>query len=187
MQMTYQYGYLGGDEEALKQAERAMSLPNEFGKFSGLHVNPSKSFAVLKRVCGPLPECYVGLEVRERVKYLGVLIGQGNAEQAYAGPMAKMKSTATFLKTLPLDLWERAEIYKVWVHPVVQLTAQVYVPSQKVLTTLNVIFKIALGISIWDLSPAMLALPYNQGGVWAYPLGLLAISVWALVPNCSKG
>ena len=162
----------GGDEEALKQAERAMSLLNEFGKFSGLHVNPSKSFAVLKRVCGPLPKHYVGLEVRERVKYLGVLIGQVNAEQAYAGPMAKMKSRATFLKTLPLDLWERAEIYKVWVQPVVQLTARVYEPSQKVLTTLNVIFKIALGISTWDLIPAMLALPYNQGGVWTYPLAV---------------
>ena len=162
----------GGDEEAMEQAERAMRLLREFGRYSGPHVNPSKSFAVLKRVSGPLPERYVGLEVRERVKYPGVLIGQVNAEQAYAGPMAKMKSRAALLKTLPLDLSERAGIYKIWVQPVVQLTAQVYKPSQKVLTILNIIFKIALGISTRDLSPAMLALPYSQGGVWTYPLAV---------------
>ena len=37
----------------------------------------------------------------------------------------------------------------------VQLTAKIYEPSQKVLFALTVVFKMAPGLSSWDLSPAM--------------------------------
>ena len=109
----------GGGDEALQRAETAMQLLKEFGQYSGLRVNRDKSFAILKRTTGSLPTHYVGLAVKENVRYLGVLIGSVTAEQAYAAPMAKMKARAAFLKTLPLSLWERAEIFKIWVQPVV--------------------------------------------------------------------
>ena len=80
-----------------------------------------------------MPATYVGLAVKERVQYLGVQIGHVTAEQAYAPSMAKMKAHAASLKTLPLELCEKAAIFKIWVQLVVQLTAKVWEPSQKVL------------------------------------------------------
>ena len=114
----------------------------------------------------------MGLTVKERVRYLGVQIGHVNAEQAYAAPMAKMKARAALLKTLPLDLQEKAKIFEMWIKPVVQLTANIYEPSQKVLSALNVIFKMALGLSSWALGPAMVAEPVNRGGVATFPLAV---------------
>ena len=84
--------------------------------------------------------------------------------------MAKMTAQAAFLKTLLLELQEKAEIFKIWIQPVVQLTAKIYEPSQKVLSALNVVFKMALGLSSWGLSPAMVAEPVNRGGVATFPL-----------------
>ena len=83
--------------------------------------------------------------------------------------MAKMTAQAAFLKTLLLELQEKAEIFKIWIQPVVQLTAKIYEPSQKVLSALNVVFKMALGLSSWGLSPAMVAEPVNRGGVATFP------------------
>ena len=97
----------------------------QFGAVSGLKVNMGKSFAILKRRSGPVPERYVGLTVKDRVRYLGVQIGHVNAEQAYAVPMAKMKARAAFPKTLPLELQEKAEIFQIWIQPVVQQTAKI--------------------------------------------------------------
>ena len=54
----------------------------------------------------------------------------------------------------------------------VQLTPKIYEPSQKLLSALNVIFKMALGLSSWDLSSAMVAEPVSRGGVATYPLAV---------------
>ena len=129
----------------------------EFRVFSGLKVDEKKSFALLKQQMEALPARYVGLRVKERVRYLGVQIGLVNAEQADAPSMAKMKEQAAILKTLPLELSEKAVICmicKIWIQLVAQLTAKVYNPLQKVLSAFNVIFRMVLGLSTWDLSPA---------------------------------
>ena len=107
----------GGDDAAYRQAQMAIRVLQEFGAYSRLQVNMGKSFAVLNRHYGPIPAKYVRLPVKERVRHLGVQIG--NAEQAYAAPMAKMKARAAFVKTLPLDVQEKAEILKIWIQPVV--------------------------------------------------------------------
>ena len=148
-----------------------MRALHEFGTFSGLKVNMQKSFAILKRQSGPVPQRYVGLTVKDRVRYLGLQIRDVNAEQAYAALMAKMKARAAFLKTLPLEFQEKAEIFRIGIQPVVQ-AAKSYEPSKKVLSALNVMFKKALGLSSWDLSPAMVAQPVNRGGVATYPMAV---------------
>ena len=112
----------GGNAAAERQAQSAMRVLQEFGAFSGLKVNMQKSFAILKRQSCPAPERYVGLTVKDKVRCLGVQIGHVNAEQAYAAPMAKMKARVAFLKTLPLEVQEKAEIFRIWIQPVVQLT-----------------------------------------------------------------
>ena len=79
MQMIYSFGYRGG-ADVERQAQIAMNVLQEFGIYSGLKVNMGKSFAVLKRQTGPIPERFLGLTVKERVQYLGVQIGHVNVE-----------------------------------------------------------------------------------------------------------
>ena len=45
------------------------------------------------------------------------------------------------MQTLPLELKEKAEFFKILIQPLVQLIAQVYQQSQKVFTTLNLIYR----------------------------------------------
>ena len=40
------------------------------------------------------------------------------------------------------------------------------------LSSLNVIFKMALGLTTWDLSPAIVAEPLDHGGVQTFPLAV---------------
>ena len=94
----------GGVAAGGRQAQTAMNLLHEYGIYLEPKVNMAKSFAVLKQTSDSIPERYVGLTVKERVRYLGVQVGHVNAEQAYAAPMAKMKARVAFLKTLPPEL-----------------------------------------------------------------------------------
>ena len=106
---------------------------------------------------------HVGLVVKEKVCYVGVQIGHLNAEQVYAPSMAKMNVQVAFQKTLPLELSKKVAIFKTWIRLVVQLTTKVLEPSVKVLLALNVIYKMALGMSSCDINPAMVAEPMNRG------------------------
>ena len=119
----------GGKAASERQAESALRVLQKFGAFSVLKVNMQKSFAISKRQSGRVSKRYVGLTVKDRVRYLGVQIGHVNAEHAYAAPMAKMKARAVFLKTLPLELQDKAKIFRIWIQPVVQLTTKIYEPS----------------------------------------------------------
>ena len=64
-----------------------------------------------------------GLTVKERVRYVGFLLGHVAGEQAHAPEMAKMKARFAFLKTLLFDLREKADLFKIWVQPLVHLIA----------------------------------------------------------------
>ena len=47
------------------------------------------------------------------------------AEQAYDAPaLAKMRAEAAFLKKLPRDMQEKAELFKMWIQPIAMLMAR---------------------------------------------------------------
>ena len=102
-------------------------------------------------------------------RYLGVRFGNCTAEQAFAPAIAKMKAKATFLKTLAPDDVEKASLFKLWIQPVVWLTARVYQPTKGVLASLNLVYRTALGLHSWTLSPAMVAAPLQEGGLNTNP------------------
>ena len=124
-------------------------------------------------VVGPDSGEICGADCQRQSAVLGSANWACQCRTGICGMMAKMKARAAFLKTLPLELQEKGEIFRIWIQPVVQLTAKNYKPSQKVLFALNVIFKMAPGLCSCDLSPAMVAEPVNRGGVATYP-----VAVW---------
>ena len=108
----------------------------------------------------------------DHFRYLGVRLGNCTAEQAFAPAIAKMKAKATFFKTSALDDAEKACLFKLWIQPVVWLTARVYQPTKGVLASLNLVYRTVLGLHSWTLSPAMVAAPLQEGGLNIYPLAV---------------
>ena len=54
----------------------------------------------------------------------------------------------------------------------VWLTARVYQPTKGVLASMNLVYRIALGLHSWTLSPAMVVAPLQEGGLNTYPLAV---------------
>ena len=59
---------------------------------------------------------------------------------------------------------ERAEVYKIWIQPIVNRTARVYEPDQSVLSSMKVIFRMALRVTPWGLAPSMVVSIAWEGG-----------------------
>ena len=99
--------------------------------------------------------------------------------EAYAPALAKMKARAMVLKTLPLDQLEKAQLYKIWALPVINLTATGYEPDAGVLSSMNVVFKTPLGVTSWGLAPSVVAEVRSGGGLQTQPLPVYARAVFA--------
>ena len=138
-----------------------------FGYFSGLRVNLSKTYAVVKRQGGEAPMAAVvaGCTVKPFVKYLGILLGNISVEQAYASSISRMMQRARQMAALPLGLEEKAYLFSSWIAPVCYLPARAYRPTEHVLSQLNLVHKIALGLNNWHLTMPILQLPARGGGV----------------------
>ena len=114
------------------------------------------------------------MQVVSRQRYLGVQLGHASSEQAFAPALAKIKAKVMVLKTLPLDQLEKAELYKVWIRPIINLPARVYEPDSGVLSSMNVIFKTALGVMSWGLALGMVAEVCSGGGLQTQSLPMYA-------------
>ena len=55
---------------------------------------------------------------------MGIRFGHVTCERAYGPPLARMKARARHLADMPLSLSEKAELLKIWVAPVLYLTAR---------------------------------------------------------------
>ena len=73
----------------------------QFGFYSGLHLNYKKTYALIKFPNELVPAQVAGIQVVPRQRYPGVQLGHVSSEQAYAPALAKFKSLAAFLKSLP--------------------------------------------------------------------------------------
>ena len=133
---------------------------NVFGYFSGLRVNPAKTFAVVKvREGDTMPTTVAGVTVKEWVKYLGILLGNVSVEKAYAPVVAKMLTRARAVASMSLSLEERAYFFVSWIAPVCYLTARAYRPTEHVCSRLDLTHRTALGLSNWLVQcPAFLCL-----------------------------
>ena len=77
----------------------------------------------------------MGFKVVDHLRYLSIRMVYCSAEQAFAPAIAKMKARAEFLKTLALEDTEKATLFKMWVQPVVWLTARAYPRTKGVLAS----------------------------------------------------
>ena len=147
-----------------------------FGYFSGLRVNFSKTYAVVKCSDPDAPRLttLAGLTVKEQLKYLGIQLGNVTTASAYAPVVAKMLARARTLATLPLGMEERVYLFATWVAPVVYLTARPYAPTEHVVAQLDMVHRAALDINNWHLTMPILALPPAEGGLGQVGLGLYA-------------
>ena len=167
-------GFKGKGVVAIFDAKTAINELSIFGYHSGLKVNPSKSYVLYKSTLLATPKTVAGLEVKKKLKYLGVWIGHITADEAYAIPLQKMIQRANYIRFLPLSLKEKAEMVMIWLIPCLYLTARSYEPTKDVESQLQNIQSIALGTNSWHLTKHILALGKKQGGVGLAPMGSYA-------------
>ena len=118
-----------------------------FRIFSGLQVNPQKTYAILKSPgLDPQPKTVAGVIVKKDIRYLGVQLGNITSDAAYARVIARMLLRARAMAALPLRLEEKAFLFASWVAPVCYLTARAYQPSQHVCSQMDMVHRTALGI-----------------------------------------
>ena len=160
-------------------ARKVLAALAQFGLYSGLHINYKKTYVLVKSPGEAVPQQVAGVQVVPRQRYLGIQLGHVTSAQAFAPALAKMKSRAAFLKSLPLDQMERAELYKVWIQPLVNLTARVYEPDASVISTMNMVFTMALGVTSWGLAPSMVAADSREGGLKTQPLRVYALFLFS--------
>ena len=115
--------------------------------------------------------------VKPWVKYLGVLLGNVSGQEAYGPVIPKTMSRAKTLSTLPLGTEEKAHFFTTWVAPVLYLMARAHEPTDKVLSQLNLIQRVALGLNSWHLMAGILSMPKKQGGLAHAPLASYALWV----------
>ena len=69
------------------------------------------------------------------------------------------------MAALPLGMEEKAYLFSSWVASVCYLPARAYRPTAHVLSQLNLVHKIALGLNDWHLTMPSLQLPLKEGGL----------------------
>ena len=140
---------------------------HQFGIFVGLRLNLSKSAFLVK---GVWPDAYreslrsFGIEIKDRVKYLGILLGHVTSEEAYAPIMARASAKAHFMSHLQLTLDERVALFQEWVLPLFIFPARAYFPTDSVVAKLATIYKVGLHLNSWGLTLPILAMPPTAGG-----------------------
>ena len=88
----------------------------------------------------------------------------GGFLEAVVQPVSSAMCSVTCLLVEVISEGERRARFEVLTQPMVLLTLWVYAPSQKVLTSLNKVFRLALGLSTQNLSPSMGESAWGGGG-----------------------
>ena len=100
-----------------------------FGHYSGLTINRGKSYALVKTRSRECPTHIAGLQVQQKLQYLGVLLGHVSPSEVYGPVICKMMLRARHLSTLPLPLEEKTALLQMWISPCCYLTASVHRPN----------------------------------------------------------
>ena len=157
--------FRGSGRRALGNVEAVLYVLGIFGHYSGLTINKGKSYALVKTRSRECPTHIAGLQVQQKLKYLGVLLGHVSPSEAYGPVISKMMLRAQHLSTLPLPLEEKTALLQMWISPCCYLTARVHRPNLQVERQMHVIQATALSMSCWGLTRGILAEPASRGGV----------------------
>ena len=66
-----------------------------------------------------------------------------------------------------------------WIQPLVNPTARVYEADASVISTMNMVFTMALGVTSWGLAPSMVAADSREGGLKTQPLRVYALFLFS--------
>ena len=91
-------------------------------------------------------------------------MGNISPKEAFAASMAEAQMRANIASTLGLRLQERVQILKVWILPVVLLTARAYYPDPVVISSLTTVFNTTLGFDSWGITIQQMAKMKTEGG-----------------------
>ena len=84
-----------------------------FGHYSGLKINTGKSYALVKTRSRECRTHVAGLQVQQKLKYLGVPLGHVSPSEGYGPVISKMMPRARHLSTLPLPLEEKTALLQI--------------------------------------------------------------------------
>ena len=104
----------------------------EFGQYTGLCLNLSKTKALLQGV-GPWLAVLSVVTVVSSVKYPGALFSDVAPGAAFDKAVASFEHRCTLISRMPLSMAEKVQIIYTWCHPVLKVTAVAYYPPPGVL------------------------------------------------------
>ena len=156
--------FRGSGRRTVGNVEAVRNVLGVFGHYSGLTINRGKSYALVKTRSRECPAHIAGLQVQQKLKYLGVLLGHVSPSEAYGPVISKMMLRARHLSTLLLPLEEKTALLQMWISPCCYLTVRVHRPNLHVERQMHVIQAIALSMSCWGLTRGILAEPASRGG-----------------------
>ena len=104
------------------------------------------------------------LPIKEKVNYLGILIGDTTSDEAYAPLVARAFQRAQFMKQLSLTQAERVALLQESILPPFIFPSRAYFPTDGLISKIRNIYRTALCVSSWGLTLPILQLPPNLGG-----------------------
>ena len=116
------------------------------------------------------------MDVKNFVKYLGVLFGnirhhqadQGwglTIEQAFAPALQEAFRRARLVSTLQLSIDERAFMLTPWILPVVAWVSKAYYAPTPVVRQLKLVYHVTMGTNSWGITLPILSRPRTHGGL----------------------
>ena len=157
--------FRGSGRRTVGNVEVVLYVLGIIGHYSGLTINRGKAYALVKTRSRECPTHIAGLQVQQKLHYLGVLLGHVSPSEAYGPVISKMMPRARHLSTLPPPLEEKTALLQMWISPCCYLTARVHRPNLHVERQMHVIQATALSMSCWGLTRGILAEPASRGGV----------------------
>ena len=94
-----------------------------------------------------------GVEIKQKVEYLGILLGHVTSEEAYASTIARATQRAHFMSHLDFTREERVALFQEWVLPLFIFPARAYFPADPVITKIATVYKVAPRLNSWGLTP----------------------------------
>ena len=141
--------FRGSGRRTVGNVEAMLYVLGIFGHYSGLTINRGKSYALVKTRSRECPTHIAGLQVQQKLKYLGVLLGHVSPSEVYGPVISKMMLRARHLSTLPLPLEEKTALLQMWISPWCCLTARVHRPNLHVERQMHVLQATAFSMSCW--------------------------------------
>ena len=145
----------------------AMQVLQMFTDHAGLHINHSKSALLLKGVWTDVQISQLiptKLPSVDRCKCLGVFFGHVNEQTSYEPALQKALGRTFAMQSWALSFPGRVMLLKLWILPLLVFIARVVFPTDSVISTLKIVYNVALRLTSWNLTHDILALPRNERG-----------------------